>query len=55
VADDFDSVLARLSAAVTRGLDPRLHPLRTDYCKVMDAWVKPTHDDRVDQIDRELL
>jgi len=26
-----------------------------DIAKMMDARVKPTHDDRVDQIDREPL
>ena len=43
------------STAVTRGLDPRVHPLRKDFAKVMDARVKPAHDDQVDQIDRNPL
>jgi len=42
-------------SAVTRGLDPRVHPLRIDLAKMMDARVMPAHDDRVDQIDREPL
>jgi hypothetical protein len=40
---------------VTRGLDPRVHFLRIDFAKMMDARVKPAHDDRVEQIDREPL
>jgi hypothetical protein len=47
--------VARPSAAVTRGLDPRVHLLRIDFAKMMDARVKPAHDGRVDQIDREPL
>src|SRR5712671_295453 len=38
--------------AVTRGLDPRVHPLRIDFANVMDARVKPAHDDQVDQSPR---
>jgi len=30
-------------AAVTRGLDPRVHLLRMDFANVMDARVKPAH------------
>jgi hypothetical protein len=41
------------STAVTRGLDPRVHPLRIGFAKVMDARVKPAHDDRAGQIDRD--
>ncbi len=46
---------ARPSTAVTRWLDPRVHPLRIGFAKVMDARVKPAHDDKVDQIDRNPL
>ncbi len=46
---------ARLFTTVTRGLDPRVHLLRIDFAKMMDARVKPAHDNRVDQIDREPL
>src|SRR6267154_4148012 len=42
----------RPSTAVARGLDPRVHLLRIAFAKMMDARVKPAHDDRVDQIER---
>jgi len=29
--------------------------LRIDFAEMMDARVKPAHDERVDQIDREML
>jgi hypothetical protein len=44
------SVGAGPSTAVTR----RVHLLRIDFAKMMDAWVKPAHHDRFNQIDREL-
>jgi hypothetical protein len=54
-------------SAVTRGLDPRVHPLRKKlFAKKMDARVNsaftrvcrramPAHDDRVGQIVRDPL
>jgi hypothetical protein len=44
-----------LSTAVTRGLDPRVHLLRIDFANVMDARVKPAHDNQVDHLDGEPL
>jgi hypothetical protein len=45
--------------SVTHGLDPRVHPHRTDYCKVRDARGKPGASPRMTtkwiKIDREPL
>jgi hypothetical protein len=51
IASKFD----KRPPAVTRGLDPRVHLLRIDFAKMMDARVNPAHYERVDQIDREPL
>jgi hypothetical protein len=32
-----------------RGLDPRIHLLRKNYCEKMDCRVKPGNDDEVSQ------
>jgi hypothetical protein len=38
---------------VTRGLDPRVHPLRKErFAKRMDCRVKPGNDSELDQSDR---
>ena len=48
-------IVARSSTAVTRGLDPWGRLLHIDFERMMDARVKPVHDDRADQTDRDLL
>jgi len=32
-----------------------VHPLRIDFANMMDARVKPAHDNQADQIDRNPL
>jgi len=53
--EQFPVELGRRSSihAVTRGLD-RGHLSSHRFAEMMDARVKPAHDERVDQIDRKL-
>jgi hypothetical protein len=46
VPSRFDSALAP-SAAVIRGLDPRLHPLCIYFVNLMDARVEPWSSPRM--------